>query len=338
MEGKIWMESEPGKGTQFHFTAKLGVGDDNMAEAGSTASPEMLNGMRVLIVDDNRTNRRILEELLKRWEMKPTVVAGGEEALAELVAARAAGEPYALVLTDMHMPKMDGFSLVEQIREHPEMFTATIMMLTSAGHRGDAARCHELGVAAYLLKPIRQAELREAIVRVLGDREQKGPTTPLITRYSLRDVRVPAGPLRILLAEDNLVNQMLATRLLRNRGYLVEVAGNGRDALSMLQKEGYDLVFMDVQMPEMDGLEATAVIREQERKSGEGYTVPIIALTAHAMKGDEERFLAAGMNGYLSKPIESDELDAILRKYLMPRAEAVSTDAAEKDDERHVVS
>jgi two-component system sensor histidine kinase/response regulator len=297
----------------------------------------MLSGVRVLIVDDNRTNRRILEEMLKRWEMKPTVVEGGEEALTELLRAQAAATPYVLVLTDMHMPKMDGFRLIERIREHPELFTAAIMMLTSAGYRGDAVRCREMDVAAYLLKPIRQAELRKAIVRALGAREQRGPA-PLITRYSVRDAREPAGTLRVLLVEDNPVNQMLVTRLLRKKGHLVEVAGNGHEALSALQKEGYDLVFMDVQMPEMDGLEATAAIREQERQRGEEHTLPIIALTAHAMKGDEDRCLAAGMNGYLSKPIRPEELDAILQKYLMSRMEAVSTDAAEKDDERHVVN
>ena len=160
----------------------------------------------------------------------------------------------------------------------------------------------------------------------------------MITRYSVRDAREPAGTLRVLLVEDNPVNQMLVTRLLRKKGHLVEVAGNGHEALSALQKEGYDLVFMDVQMPEMDGLEATAAIREQERQRGEEHTLPIIALTAHAMKGDEDRCLAAGMNGYLSKPIRPEELDAILQKYLMSRMEAVSTDAAEKDDERHVVN
>ncbi|HET6842955.1 MAG TPA: response regulator [Candidatus Angelobacter sp.] len=342
MCGKIWVESEPGKGTQFHFTAKMDVGEEKTADEAITSSPstplpEMLSGVRVLIVDDNRTNRRILEEMLKRWEMKPTVAEGGEEALTELLRAQAAATPYVLVLTDMHMPKMDGFRLIERIREHPELFTAAIMMLTSAGHRGDAVRCREMDVAAYLLKPIRQAELRKAIVRALGAREHRGPA-PLITRYSVRDAREPAGTLRVLLVEDNPVNQMLVTRLLRKKGHLVEVAGNGHEALSALQKEGYDLVFMDVQMPEMDGLEATAAIREQERQRGEEHTLPIIALTAHAMKGDQDRCLAAGMNGYLSKPIRPEELDAILQKYLLSRMDAVGTAAAGKDDERHAVA
>jgi len=276
----------------------------------------MLRGVKVLVVDDNRTNRRILEGMLKRWEMKSRSVEGGEEALAQLSAAREAGEPYGLILTDMHMPKMDGFALVERIRQRPELSTATIMMLTSAGHRGDAARCQELGVAAYLLKPIRQSELREAIARVLGAREQKG-AIPLITRFSLQDARDPTSILRVLLAEDNPVNQLLATRLLEKRGHRVVVAANGREALAALEKESYDLVLMDVQMPEMDGFEATAAIREKEK--GSGIHQPVIALTAHAMKGDRERCLAGGMDGYLSKPIRLQELDELLEAYVARR-------------------
>jgi CheY-like chemotaxis protein len=195
-------------------------------------------------------------------------------------------------------------------------------MLTSAGHSGDAARCQELGVAAYLLKPIRQSELREAIARVLGAREQKG-AIPLITRYSLHDAREPAASLRILLAEDNAVNQRLASRLLEKRGHSVVVAGNGRAALEALEKHHFDLVFMDVQMPVMDGFEATAAIRKKEGAGG--IRLPVVALTAHAMKGDREKCLAGGMDGYLSKPIRSQELDEVLRGYLTPRPETKET-------------
>jgi CheY-like chemotaxis protein len=218
----------------------------------------------------------------------------------------------------MHMPNMDGFTLVERIRQRPDLATATIMMLTSAGHRGDALRCKDLGVSAYLLKPIRQSELREAIARVLGAREQDG-AVPLITRYSLHDARDPATSLRVLLAEDNPVNQLLATRLLEKRGHRVTVAANGLEALAALEGESYDLVFMDVQMPEMDGLEATIAIREKEKAGAN--RVPIIALTAHAMKGDQERCLEAGMDGYLSKPIRPQELDEFLEKYVARRME-----------------
>jgi signal transduction histidine kinase/DNA-binding response OmpR family regulator len=320
MGGKIWVDSNVARGTQFHFTARMGIADANTIEVASIAPPEILRGLRVLVVDDNRTNRRILEDMLRRWDMKPTSVEGGEEALTQLSTARAAAEPYALILTDMHMPMMDGFSLVERIRQRPELSTATIMMLTSAGHREDAARCHELGVAAYLLKPIRQSELREAIARVLGVKEQKG-AIPLVTRCSLQDARDPHSSLRVLLVEDNAVNRLLATRLLEKRGHRVVVAENGREALDALENESYDLVFMDVQMPEMDGIEATVAIRGREKTNGKHQ--PIVALTAHAMKGDHERCLDAGMDGYLSKPIRPQELDEILENYVARRIELV---------------
>jgi signal transduction histidine kinase/DNA-binding response OmpR family regulator len=326
MEGKIWVESELGRGSQFHFTARVGIADTKVIEVGEIAPPELLRAVRVLVVDDNRTNRRILEGMLGRWEMNSTTAQDGEEALAKLSEAQKAGAPFALILTDMHMPKMDGFELIERIRERLGASTATIMMLTSAGHRGDAARCQELGVAAYLMKPIRQSELREAIARVLGARQQKGAIA-LITRYSLHDAREPSASLRILLAEDNPVNQRLASRLLEKRGHSVVVAGNGCDALGALEKGSFDLVFMDVQMPVMDGFEATAAIRKKEGASG--VHLPVVALTAHAMKGDREKCLAGGMDGYLSKPIRPQELDEILKTYLARRAQAPEAQESE---------
>jgi signal transduction histidine kinase/CheY-like chemotaxis protein len=321
MGGTLWVESELGRGSQFHFTAHMKAADAEKIKAGRAAPPEILRGVKVLIVDDNRTNRRILEGMLSRWEMKAVSVESGEEALTHLSAAQEAEEPYGLILTDMHMPKMDGFALVERIRRRRELSTATIMMLTSAGHRGDALRCQQLGVAAYLLKPIRQSELREAIARVLGAGEKTG-AIPLITRHSLQDARGPMGSLRVLLAEDNPVNQRLVTRLLEKRGHNVVVAANGREALAALEKESYDLVFMDIQMPDMDGIEATAAIREKEKRSGKHQ--PVIALTAHAMKGDQERCLDAGMDDYLSKPIRPQELDDMLEKYVGRRMEAAN--------------
>jgi two-component system, sensor histidine kinase and response regulator len=312
MGGRIWVESEEGRGSDFHFTVRLQIADRREVKVGSPAPPEVLRGVRVLVVDDNQTNRRILEGMLRRWEMVPVLAEGGEQALAELASARNEGRAFGLVVTDMHMPKMDGFEFVEHIREKPELCTATIMMLTSAGHRGDAERCHKLGVSAYLLKPIRQSELREAIARILGAREPGGDV-PLITRFSLGNARDPSEILRILVAEDNLVNQRLIVRLLEKRGHRVVVAGNGKEVLAAMEKESFDLILMDVQMPEMDGFEATTAIRKKEKTNGLHQI--IVALTAHAMKGDQEKCLAAGMDGYLSKPIRPQELDEVLARY-----------------------
>jgi two-component system, sensor histidine kinase and response regulator len=318
MGGKMWVESQVGRGTQFNFTARLKTSGEPI-EVGAIASLEMLRGVRVLIVDDNRTNRRILEGMLKRWQMKATSVEDGEDALAQLSSAKGLGDSYDLVLTDMYMPKMDGFDLIEQIRQRPELSAATIMMLTSADHRGAAERCRELGVAAYLSKPIRQSELREAIARVLGAQKQTRLVPP-VTRNSLHDPLDPETVLHVLVAEDNAVNQRLAVRMLEKRGHRVVVANNGREALNALAKDLFDLVFMDVQMPEIDGLQATTEIREMEKGTARHQIV--IAMTAHARRADHERCLAAGMDGYLAKPIRPQELDHVLQKYVAPRIES----------------
>jgi PAS domain S-box-containing protein len=312
MGGKIWVESEPGQGSAFHFTVRLGIADAKETKVATVAPPE-LRDVKILVVDDNRTNRRILEGMLVHWETKPTLVEGGEEALAELIAAREAGDPYRLILTDMRMPRMDGFGLVERIRQRPELSAAAIVMFTSAGQRGDAARCQELGIAAYLLKPIRQSQLHEAVTRVLGTHQQQGPI-PLITRFSLQDAHGPAAFLYVLVAEDNPVNQLLVVRLLEKRGHRVHVAVNGLEAVQALNKERFDLVLMDLQMPEMGGVEATAAIRQNEKSRG--LHTPIIALTASTTKGDREECLASGMDGYLTKPIRPLELDELLDSHM----------------------
>jgi two-component system, sensor histidine kinase and response regulator len=309
MGGKIWLESQVGVGSHFHFTVRFKTSDQQMPATGDA---NLLHGVKVLVVDDNLTNRRILEGMLKHWNLKATCVAGGQQALAELSAALQSAQPYRLVLTDMHMPGMDGFALVEQIRQRPELSAATIMMLTSAAHKGDARRCKELNVAVYLSKPVRQAELHNAILRSLGARDQAG-LIPAVANLALGDSGVSKTPLRILLAEDNLVNQRLAVRMLEKRGHSIAIAANGREALEALEKDSFDLVLMDVQMPEMDGLEAVAGIRRKEMTTG-GHQM-VVALTAHAMKGDQERCLSAGMDGYLTKPIRPQELDEILNRY-----------------------
>jgi two-component system sensor histidine kinase/response regulator len=312
MGGRIWVESEFGVGSQFHFKVDLGIAAKHKAIAVSPTDTLILRGVKVLIVDDNRTNRRILDGLVRQWEMNPTASADGETALVELSAAYNASEPFGLILTDMHMPKMDGFGLVEQIKKRPELSTSTIMMLTSGSQRGDAARCEELGIAAYLQKPVRQMELREAIARALSARERT-ENVPLITRYSQGDTGTKKS-LQILLAEDNPVNQKLALRLLEKRGHQVLVASNGKQALAQMYARPFDLVLMDVQMPEMDGLEATKLLREREKSSGHHQAV--VAMTALVMKGDRERCIEAGMDNYLSKPIRSQELDDMLDGFM----------------------
>jgi signal transduction histidine kinase/CheY-like chemotaxis protein/ligand-binding sensor domain-containing protein len=301
MGGRMWVESEVGKGSRFHFTAQVGTARGSV----SIEPPErvQLTGLPVLVVDDNLTNRRILGEMLRRWGMQPELAAGGAEAITMLREADQSGTGFALLLVDAQMPDMDGFTLVERVRQQADLRKITIMMLTSAGQRGDAARCRELGIAAYLVKPIAQSQLLDAILNVLGTKAKPTRQAPLVTRHSLREGQ---RSLRVLLAEDNVVNQVLASRLLEKHGHTVVVASNGRKALDALEKENFDLVVMDVSMPEMDGFEAAAAIRAREGRTGSH--IPIIAMTAHAMKGDRERCLAAGMDAYVSKPIQASEL------------------------------
>lgn len=251
--------------------------------------------------------------------MRPTAVEGGRAALQALEIAQSTGRPFPLVLMDGQMPEMDGFTLAEHIQRNPNLVGATIMMLTSAGHIGDAARCRELGISAYLVKPIRQGELLDAICQVL----RKTPATsetPLITRHFLRENK---SHVRVLLVEDNAVNQTLAVRLLEKRGYEVSVAGDGRAAVLALDKEVFNVVLMDIQMPEMDGFEATAAIRIKEKLTGAH--IPIIAMTAHALKGDQERCLAAGMDGYISKPIRTNELFCAIQSVLGANREVMDS-------------
>jgi CheY-like chemotaxis protein len=309
MRGRIWVESELGMGSRFHFTAHFRL-QKIPARIIVPRDPKTLRDMRVLVVDDNATNRQILLKMLTNWHTNPTAVESGAKAITALREDQGLGRTFPLILVDAQMPEMDGFALVECIKKNPDWKTATIMMLSSAGQRGDARRCRELGVASYLTKPVRHGELLDAILTALGTWPIKEAAPALVTRHSLREA---SDHLSILLVEDNAVNQVLAVRLLEKRGHSVTVAGNGKDALAALEKRFFNLVFMDVQMPEMDGFEATAAIREKEKTSGNH--LPIIAMTAHAMVGDKERCLEAGMDDYITKPIRIEELSDLLKRY-----------------------
>jgi len=301
MQGRIWVESEYGKGSTFHFTARFGRAKPGAHPAKT--SPVTLHGVSVLIVDDNATNRRVMDETLSFWGMKTCLAADGFQALMALKHALESGNPMALVLTDAHMPLMDGFRLAEEIHREPKLAGTPITMVTSGGQVGDAARCRELGISAYLTKPVRQADLLEAIVRVLGSKARTELAAPLVTRHYLRENR---RGLEILVVEDNVINQRLAEHLLRGKGHVVTIANNGREALGILARQPFDLALVDVQMPEMDGLQLTVTIREKEQSTGAH--LPIIAMTAYAMKGDRERCLEAGMDDYIPKPINSRQL------------------------------
>jgi two-component system sensor histidine kinase/response regulator len=310
MNGEIWVESEPGHGSSFHFTACFGVA----TESEPTPPPDNASwaGMPALIVDDNAANRSILTELLCRWNMRPASAASALEALSMLSQAAEHGDPFSLVLTDVHMPDMDGFDLAERIRSSPRLFEAVIVMLTSADQRTDLDRCADLGISGYLTKPVRQGELRAAMGIAL--KGHLNDPTQVITQMPNDLPREALKPrLRILLAEDNAVNQRVALRILEKGGHIVTLAATGKEALHEMEEHAFDLVLMDVQMPEMDGMEAAAAIRQKER--GGNRRVPIIAMTAHAMTGDRERCLAADMDDYIPKPIRALELLDLVAKY-----------------------
>ncbi|MDP8990094.1 MAG: response regulator, partial [Acidobacteriota bacterium] len=269
----------------------------------------------VVVVDDNLTNRRILADMLWGWGMLPSPAASGPEALAHLRRGVQRGHPFSLVLTDVHMPEMDGFELVKRINESPELTKMVILMLTSGDRGDDIARCRKLGVSSYLTKPVRRAELRASIASAIArDTSLTQPLPELNVGTGIPTQKAKdSHPLRILLTEDNAVNQRVATRILEKAGHSVAIAENGKVALKMLEEQPFDLILMDVQMPEMGGFEATQLIREKERHSDRH--IPIIAMTAHAMAGDRERCLVAGMDNYLSKPVAASALLELVAQY-----------------------
>lgn len=306
MGGHIQLESTLGHGSNFFFSLDMPV--QAQGALATYQNTGLVKGMPVLVVDDNETNRRLMAQMLRNWQMLPTVVASGDLALAELERVRHAGQAYPVALLDVQMPGMNGFELASQMMRHSSP-PASIMMLTSQGQRGDAQRCRDLGLAAYLTKPVAQSDLLDAIMTALGVPIQQA--SELVTRHTLREGRIG---LKLLLAEDNMVNQKLATVLLGKQGHQVHIANNGLEAIDAWKSQSFDAILMDVDMPEMNGYVATEHIRAAERSTGAH--IPIVAMTAHAMQGAREECLSHGMDGYLSKPIQVEllllELEAFL--------------------------
>ncbi len=300
MGGRIWVESLSGHGSTFHFTACFQE-DIDVSQKQELLPVKDLKDLSILVVIENVTSRLVFKEIIKNWTNKVKTVAGGKAALAVLEQ-----QSCDVVILDAIMAGMDGFEVAEKINNSSRSNVPSIIMLTSAGQKGDAVRCHEAGVAAYLLKPVNQSDLLAAVRTVTGGlKKQEGSMEerPLVTRHTLRESK---RDIHILLAEDEFINQTLAIALLEGEGWQVASVNNGREAVQALAADDFDLILMDIQMPDMDGLKATALIRENEKRTGEH--IPIIAMTAHAMKGDRERCLDAGMDGYIPKPIDINKM------------------------------
>jgi signal transduction histidine kinase/CheY-like chemotaxis protein len=318
MGGTIGVESTVGQGSTFWFTVRL-ARRPAPSDAACVTLPE-LQGVRVLCVDDHAINRTILEVQLSAWGMQVECVADAPTALAQLRAAYAAGQPYTLAILDYQMPGMDGLELAQTIKADPILAPMRLVMLSSVSQRGQGAAAQQASIAACLTKPVRQAQLYTCLTTIMEAAAQPAGAPPMTGPQEKAPLQIHA---RVLVVEDNVINQKVVVRLLEKLGCRIDVAANGQEAVSMLTQLAYALVFMDCQMPEMDGFAATAVIRQREARSGQH--IPIIAMTANAMQGDRERCLAAGMDDYVSKPVKYDELVAMLRKWSSPSAEVCTS-------------
>ena len=306
MEGQVGLESELGRGSQFYFNIALKVAETDEKDAKQLqVRVDQLRDLPVLIVDDNQTNRIILEEMLSNWSMTPTTVSSADIAIQQLSAAKNENKSYPLVIVDALMPETDGFMLLEQAQENGLLESASILMLSSADRQIFSDRCDGLDISALLEKPVSQSDLLDAIMTALGGQQ--------LERESTRKIEQASKPLNVLVAEDTPANQKVITAILNKRGHQSVIANNGREAIECLRNMAFDVVLMDVQMPTMDGLQATAMIREQEAESNDH--IPIIAMTAYAMRGDRDKCLKSGMDGYISKPIDAKKLIRMMERY-----------------------